>query len=274
MKFYIAAFSLIIAATVAQEGFDKPEGNVVELSGLIKPMRVVNLSAGVNGLISEVKVDLGDTVKEGQVVAVLESSVEMASVNLAKIRTKLKGALKSGEARLDFSKKKLKQSDTLSRNGIISPEEFDTVLTEKLLAESALIQAKENIEISDLALEKMLAEFELRTVRSTIDGVIIERFLSPGELVNASQAVILKIAQINPLRIDVQVPLDYLGKINIGREAKIRPEAPIKGDLKARVLMVDPMVDTASSTFNVRLSLPNPEYKINPGLKCKVLFNL
>ena len=86
--------------------------------------------------------------------------------------------------------------------------------------------------------------------------------------------MILKIAQINPLRIDVQVQLDYLGKINIGRVAEIRPEGPIDSVLKARVHMVDPMVDTASSTFNVRLSLPNPEYKINPGLKCKVLFNL
>ena len=180
MKLYLTILTFIIATTVAQEGFDKSEDNKVGLSGLIKPMRVVKLGAGVDGLIGEVKVDLGDSVKQGQVVAVLESSVEMASVKLAKVRTGLKAALKSSEARLDFSKRKLEQSATLSRNGIVSPEEFDTVLTEKLLAESALIQAKEKIEISDVELEKMNAEFELRTIRSTIDGVVIERFLSPG----------------------------------------------------------------------------------------------
>lgn len=67
------------------------------------------------------------------------------------------------------------------------------------------------------------------------------------------------------------MPVCKLGSVKAGMLADVKPEAPV--DIyKARATIVDKVVDAASGTFGVRLELPNPDYKLPPGLKCKVRF--
>jgi membrane fusion protein, multidrug efflux system len=54
--------------------------------------------------------------------------------------------------------------------------------------------------------------------------------------------------------------------------ARVFPQAPIGGEYEARVLVVDPLLDPASGTFGVRLELPNPEGRLQAGLRCEVTF--
>jgi hypothetical protein len=98
----------------------------------------------------------------------------------------------------------------------------------------------------------------------------VERLLSPGEF--AKQTPILKLAQIDPLRVEVIAPVALLKKIAVGMRAQIMLEAPVNGAYEARVTVVDRVVDAASGTFGVRLELPNPGYKLPAGLKCKARF--
>lgn len=83
---------------------------------------------------------------------------------------------------------------------------------------------------------------------------------------------VLKAAQLNPLRVEVIVPVSWLGKVSVGAQAEILPEAPMNSVHVARVTVVDPVVDAASGTVGIRLELPNPEYSLPAGLKCKVRF--
>ena len=110
----------------------------------------------------------------------------------------------------------------------------------------------------------------MRRLRSPVRGVVVERILSPGDL--AGREPVLKIAQIDPLRVEVFAPISLLGKIRVGRKAQVRPEAPVGKVHSARVTVVDRVVDAASGTFGVRLELPNPRYRLPAGLKCKVRF--
>lgn len=111
---------------------------------------------------------------------------------------------------------------------------------------------------------------DLRRIRSPITGVVVERLLAPGEA--AGRTPILRLAQIDPLRVDVFAPVTMLGKIRIGMGAQVVPEAPLNGAHLARVTVVDRVVDAASGTFGVRLELPNARYRLPAGLKCKVRF--
>ncbi|MBW1999104.1 MAG: HlyD family efflux transporter periplasmic adaptor subunit, partial [Deltaproteobacteria bacterium] len=74
------------------------------------------------------------------------------------------------------------------------------------------------------------------------------------------------------LHVEVILPVEMLGSIKKGMIATVRPESPVSGAYKAKVLVVDKVVDAASGTFRVRLELPNPKFQIPPGLKCKVIF--
>ena len=66
----------------------------------------------------------------------------------------------------------------------------------------------------------------------------------------------------------------YFGRIKIGMTADVRPEAPIDGVFKAKVTVVDKVIDAASSTFGVRLEIPNRDLALPAGLRCNVEFAL
>jgi multidrug efflux pump subunit AcrA (membrane-fusion protein) len=127
-----------------------------------------------------------------------------------------------------------------------------------------------NDRLADMELRKSTAEIARRTIRSPIPGVVMERSLSTGEF--AKQDPILKIAQLDPLRVEAFAPVAMLGKIVVGAEAQVLPQAPVNGTYQATVTVVDRVIDAASGTFGVRLELPNPNFLLSAGLKCKLRF--
>ena len=79
-------------------------------------------------------------------------------------------------------------------------------------------------------------------------------------------------ARINPLNVEVIVPVQHIGSIKKGMRAKVRPEKPVGGVYTGKVVIVDSIIDAASGTFGVRVELPNPSLKLPAGLKCHVRF--
>jgi len=244
-----------------------------ELDCLIEPQEVVNLSSPVEGVLEKVFVDRGAYVKKGQVVAQLESNLEQATVVLARARADVDAAIKTGETRLAFSTLKLARSEKLFEKQFISAADLDEAQTERRLAEMALLSAMDNKRLAELELERANVALSRLTIRSPISGVVVERFLSPGEYTSGqfkNDSPILKLAQIDPLRVEVFAPVSMRGKIFVGMPAKLMLEAPANSSHDVRVSVVDRVVDSASSTFRVRLGLPNPNHRIPAGLKCKI----
>ena len=247
-----------------------------ELDCLIEPQEVVNLSSPVEGVLEKVFVDRGAYVKKGQVVAQLESNLEQATVVLARARADVEAAIKTSETRLAFSRLKLARSEKLFEKQFISAADLDEAQTERRLAEMALLSAMDNKRLAELELERANVALSRLTIRSPISGVVVERFLSPGEYTSGqfkNDSPILKLAQIDPLRVEVFAPVSMRGKIFVGMPAKLMLEAPANSSHDVRVSVVDRVVDSASSTFRVRLGLPNPNQRIPAGLKCKIKFS-
>ena len=170
---------------------------------------------------------------------------------------------------------KLARSEKLYQRELISLADLQETQTEKRLAEMALLNAIDNQRLAALELERANVALARNTIRSPITGVVVERFLSPGEYVSGqfkSEAPILKIARIDPLRVEAFAPLSLRGKVLVGMPAKLLIEAPANSSYDVRVSVVDRVVDAASGTFRVRLELPNPNHRIPAGLKCKVRF--
>ena len=161
-----------------------------------------------------------------------------------------------------------------SVKGIVSNLEADQSHTEKLLAEAGLLQTEEAVKLSELELTRANAALALRTIKSPITGVVVDRLLSPGELVTRQvQSVIFELAQIHPLNVEVILPVSLFGSIKVGDEAEVDPRGPVSGTYPAKVSVVDRVVDAASGTFRVRLELPNPDYRLPAGIRCSVNFS-
>jgi multidrug efflux pump subunit AcrA (membrane-fusion protein) len=133
-----------------------------------------------------------------------------------------------------------------------------------------LAEEVENLGLAELEYKRSVEVLNRMTIRSPISGVVMERFLSPGEYVENQP--VLKLAQIDPLNVEVFAPVEIFGTIKVGTLAKVRPEAPIGGSYNAKVVIVDRVIDAASGTFGIRLEIPNPKYHLPAGLKCRVIF--
>jgi RND family efflux transporter MFP subunit len=240
---------------------------------LIEPRQVVELKAPMEGLIERVEVDRGDFVKQGQVLAVLDTGVDRARLELARYKAQMQGPTRAALSRVEFFTKKLDRNEGLLRNSFVSAHERDEASNEKQLADAELVEARDNIQVARLEVREYEEILRLKTIRSPFDGVVMERRRHPGEVAQIDdQMPLLKLAQIDPLYVEVILPAAALGRIKAGTEARIVPETPVVDALTARVTVVDTVVDAASGTFGVRLELKNPDRRIPAGIRCQAEF--
>ena len=241
-----------------------------DLDCLIQPYELVAVASPVQGVIEKLRVDRGDLVREGMVIAELESSAERAALDVARYKTELESAMKSNQVRLDFGVRRFVRTDEMFKKDLVPLKEMDEAETAKILAEIGILEAQENLRLAKLELDRARVALALRTIRSPVTGVVVERTLSVGEFVG--QNSIMKLARIDPLRVEVFVPVTLLGKVKLGVRGQVTPESPLNTPVVAHVTVVDKVVDAASGTFGVRLELPNPNNRLPAGLKCKVRF--
>ncbi len=243
-----------------------------EMACVIKPFAEISIGTPVEGLIQTVPVDRGDWVTKGQVIVTLESSMEEATVELAAAKAEAEAVLKSSQLKVGFSRRKLARALELFKTNSIAQHDVDEAQTEKALADMSYQEASENKRLAGLELNRATAALQLHTIRSPINGMVVDRLLSPGEL--ARQTPVMKLAQINPLRVEVFAPISLLGKLKTGMRADVHPEGKGQPVHQAKIMVVDKVVDSASGTFGVRLEMPNPNNAISAGLACSVEFQL
>jgi RND family efflux transporter MFP subunit len=240
------------------------------LDGVIEPFMTVKLSSRIDGILETVSVDIGDSIEKNQVIAKLESEVELAALEYARAKASIDSDVRLQEVSLAYGRRQLNRIKELHEKKLSSFQDYDKVKTETRLSRYQLSQAKENSYLAELDLKQAEAFFNRHTIRSPIDGIVVDRYLNPGESVE--EQPIIKIAQINPLRVEVVAPVSLLGKIKTGQLAMVTPEMPVGGAHEAVVKIVDPILDAASGTFRVRLEIPNDDFSLISGLRCQVRF--
>ncbi len=213
-----------------------------EIVCLIEPSLEVNVGTPVDGVLEVVNVDRGDAVRAGQLLARLNTSVEAAAVDFQ-------------AAKSEFGARKVARNQDLNARKLISDHDLDEMTTEQKLAELELRQRKEVL--------------NLRSIVSPVDGVVVDRYRSKGDLVK--QERIFRIVQIDPLHVETILPASYFGRVRPGQSHTVRPQLSA-GSFKAQVSHVDKVIDPASGTFRVRLILPNPKSSVPSGQRCSVHF--
>ncbi len=240
------------------------------LDCVIEPSETVDVGSAVPGVVEMVRVHRSDPVKKGAVLARLESSVDKAALELARARAAQKTPLEMRERAAKLGTVTEERNRSLLKKAVISKQAMDEVATEAEIARLQVEQEKENRRIARLEARRLSAVLEQRTIRSPVDGVVMERFKAVGEYVEDDPLV--RVAQIDPLNVEVIVPVDYLGRIEKGMQARVTASLPGSDSHMATVQRVDRVADAASGTFGVQLNLANPDQSIPAGLRCQVAF--
>ena len=218
----------------------------------VEPENINNISSSTPNRIKEILVDEGYNVSKGQTVAILddvnttayEIQVANAKANLTTIQQDYERALKlyeiGGGTRQAVDQMKLQVIN--AENNLAS-------------AERSLKNIKENT-----------------TLVSPISGVITARNYDPGDMTGALP--ILTVAQVNPVKIVINVPESELSKVYKGMPAQITFDTYGEETFEGKITMVSPTVDTNSRTFGVEIGLQNKDNRILPGMFGRVKLEL
>jgi RND family efflux transporter MFP subunit len=246
-------------------------GPLEDLDCIIEPKLTIKLGTPDTGIMEQVKVDRGDVVHASDVVATLDSRIQQLTVQMARIKSGSDIDVKSEQARLAYRKTAAQRNETLHQKDFVSTKAYDEAMVEMQLAQFAVQKAQDEHRMAQEELIQAEARLDRRSIRTPIDGVVVDVTSKPGEYVY-EQTPVMTIADIDPLYVKVFVPVQYYGKVVVGTEADVTPQQPVGGIHRAHVSVLDQVFDAASSTFGVRLVLPNPNYKLPAGMRCKVHF--
>lgn len=238
---------------------------------LILPSSEIELGATVPGLLAEVSVDRGDQVNAGQIVALLRSEIQEATLKLAVARAENEAGLKAAEARLNFERQELERAEGLLKRRVIAQQAMDERRTAYQVRLRELEEAQADAGLAKLEVLRAEAELEVRRIRSPISGIVIERSRDAGEYLRDDGSV-LKVAQLDPLHVEVFLPQKMYPKMKSGDTIPIRLDLGTTGLREATITVIDPVIDAASATFGVRMELPNPGLEVIAGIRCTAEF--
>jgi len=286
-----AAVTRAAIATVKRE----PISNTFAAAGEFIPYQEVEVHAKVTGFIRKIMVDIGDRVKEGQVLAVLEvpeleAQVEGAEAGVRHSQTEIERAreeLNRDEANhqaIHDACRRLKQAAT-ARPGLVAQQEIDDAVAKDRASEAqvaaakaALATAQEQLGISKASRSQVTAMSAYSRIVAPFSGVITWRYADTGALVqagtsNTNAQPVVKLAEVDTLRLRVPVPESLAPSIHIGSNADITVQATGE-HFTGRVSRLTNSLDRSTRTMQVEADVPNRQYRLDPGMFAKVVLQV
>ncbi len=262
--------SLIVTALLCVLNGPAPAEELPELDCVILPHQEVDVHSAVPGIIQSIAVERSDTVGKDQILAQLDARVEQATLELAQARAQMDTEIFLRAANLDYDQRRRQRAEALYGTKAMSVDARDEAARDAALSEWELGMARDKKRLAELEMERARAVLELRTIRSPLSGVVVTRYRSPGEYVEDQP--ILRVAQLDPLRVEVIAPVSMYSRVRKGMPVQIHPETDPERSYTATVSIIDAVADPASGTFGMRLDLPNPRHRLLGGIKCKSRF--
>lgn len=214
-----------------------------------------------SGLVEERRVDLGDAVKRGQVLAIISAPEIDRELDGAR------AALRQAQARENLARTNLVRAESLVAQGFVSRGELDE-------RAASLEVAVADRDVAAAEVQRLLAIQGFQTVTAPIDGIIVER----GDRVNGAGAdddgYLFRLARMDELRVAVAVPQALVLGLSEGDTARLSfPELPGE-TLTAQVARRAQAIDPLTGTMRVELSLPNPGARLPAGLRGEVALSV
>ena len=237
------------------EGFAEPNQEI-EITGSTEP-----------GRLTEIRVHEGDTVEQGDVLAVMEKSILDASLEIARRRSEFQGRLEAATAEYHLRRDRAYKLSLLRQEGHASPAELERAEADLAVAAAQVKLAEEEIELAELEVERIQAQIEQRIFRSPIDGVVSKLDREVGESILLNDPALMTLVQLNPLRVRFPVSMSAVSHFEENTEVKV--EIPdVNGTVSATVELVAPVLDAKSGTVQITCLLNNDQGELRSGMRC------
>jgi len=260
-----------VEATVSEIGTIRER---VSLVGSLRAKHQVQVTPRVSGRLLEIRVDRGDTVRTGQVIARIEDDEIQQQVHRAGASLEVsRASAVQRRAELKSVEMEYGRSQSLEREGIISSEQSEQVQTRVEVAKAQLNLAEAQVAQSEASLAELEIQLGQTEIKSPLTGVVGERHVDPGALVTSNTPMVLILALTKMVTV-VNVPERDIHKIQVGNLATVVVDAVPGEELAGRVVRIAPILDPQTRTAPVEIEVPNPSQKLKAEMFARVDLNL
>ena len=270
--------------------------HTIVLAGEFKPYQAVDVMAKMAGYVKEIRVDVGDRVKEGDLLATLEipemaddlrrsqAAVKHSEAEVARARDEINRAKSAHELahqyyfRLDAVAKK--------RPGLIAQQELDDAQSKDLVAEaqvaaanSALAAAQQQVDVDQSAAQRVQTLIGYQRVVAPFAGVVTKRYADKGSMIQAGTASqtqaepLVRISQNGQLRLILPVPESAVPTVHIGQEVSVRVPS-LNRTFPGKVSRFADSLSLQTRTMDTEVDVPNPDLVLIPGMYAEVNLTL
>jgi len=206
--------------------------------GTMAAVRGVTVSADLAGIVEDILFESGDTVREGQVLVVLDTRQEQAQMAAAEAQRVL--------ARLNFNR-----MQELLDQRVVSKAEFDSATAESRQAEARVGEIR--------------AAIERKTIRAPFPGTLGIRQINKGQYLAGGDPVV-PLQSLNPIYVNFGVPQQAIGQVRVGRTVRVTTEQVANAAFEGRISAIDSVVDQTTRNIQVQATLANPSGTLRPGM--------
>lgn len=246
----------------------------ISLVGSLKPKEQVEVVPKVTGRVERILVQVGDPVREGELIAELEGveldqQVLRAEASLAVAQA----TLAQRQAELENASAEEKRASELLSQGLISLQARQTVQTRARVSESQVNLAQAQVRQARAELEELRIRQQQTRVYSPLSGWVGRRYVDPGALVNANTPLVT-VLQLSTMVAEMSVPEKDLAKLRVGNRTTVTVDALEGRTYEGHLARISPLLDPATRSGSVEIEIPNADGQLKAGMFARIQMDL
>ncbi len=271
---------LVVTTALAREVTNTAgDRTVLNASGYVTARREATVSSKVTGKVTEVHIEEGVAVKQGQLLAKLDDTNAQASVQLARAQL---DAARAGPAetrvRLKEAELELQRQTQLKQNQVAALAEYDRAEAAASAWRARLAQQQSELTVAERSLAVWEQQADDTVIRAPFAGIVTSKNAQPGEMISPMSAGgftrtgICTIVDMESLEIEIDVNESYINRVTPGQPVEATLDAYAAWKIPCKVIAIIPTADRQKSTVRVRVGFDQLDPRILPQMAVKVAF--
>jgi HlyD family secretion protein len=236
------------------------------LTGTVRGAGQVAIYPRASGAITEVYVEDGQVVREGQPLARIRSTASRSQLRQAEAAlTEARAQARAARATLSELEGQLERTRLLARDSLVSQEALETEGAQVEAARASVEQAVARVRAAEATIDERADAVDRTVIRAPIPGVVGQREAEVGMLANG-QTRLFTIGQLERVRVEVPIAQDLIGRVVTGQTAEIRTDADPDRVIRAEVSRLSPFLTEGSFSAEAEIDVDNPAGRLVPGM--------